>query len=128
MHVLVCDDDNSTRHIVARILVRRFGCRVSQCADGAAALELIARESVDLLLLDLQMPVMSGAEVVEKLRADDSTRGLPIVILSHVQDEPAVRYLVGLGVSGYVLKPPLPGSLIPKVERFLTTAEPGLVG
>ncbi len=119
MHVLVCDDDSSTRLIVARILARRFGCRVSQCADGAAALRLIAADPVDLLLLDLQMPVMSGAEVVEKLRADDETRALPIVILSHVQDEPAVRHLVELGVSGYVLKPPRPGSLIPKVEPFL---------
>lgn len=121
MHVLVCDDDSATRLVVTRIVAHRFGCQVSECADGAAALQFISQQAVDLLLLDLQMPVMSGIEVVETLRKDARTRSLPIVILSHVQDEPAIRYLVSLGVAGYILKPPRPGSLIPKIERFLGT-------
>lgn len=125
MHVLVCDDDSATRLAVTRIVAQRFSCRVSECADGAEALHIISQQPVDLLLLDLQMPVMSGIEVVETLRKAEQTRSLPIVILSHIQDEPAIRHLIGLGVAGYVLKPPRPSSLLPKVERFLNPM-PGL--
>ena len=73
VHVLVCDDDSATRLVVTRIVAHRFGCQVSECADGAAALQFISQQAVDLLLLDLQMPVMSGIEVVETLRKNVAT-------------------------------------------------------
>ncbi len=123
MHVLFCDDDSSTRLIVKRIVAQRFGCRVTECVDGAEALQVIAKDPVDLLLLDIHMPVMSGIEVVEALRGTPETHSLPIVILSNVQDEPAIWHLVTLGVAGYVLKPPRPSALIPKVERYLSPAQ-----
>ncbi len=68
MHVLVCDDDNATRFAVKRMLTQHLPCTVSECADGVQALQMIGRERFAFILLDVEMPAMSGIEVLELLR------------------------------------------------------------
>ena len=90
MHVLVCDDDNATRFAVKRMLTQHLPCTVSECGDGVQALKLIGRERFAFILLDVEMPAMSGIEVLE------------------------------LGVSDYVLKPARAEKLVPKIQRLVS--------
>ena len=76
MHVLVCDDDNATRFAVKRMLTQHLPCTVSECGDGVQALKLIGRERFAFILLDVEMPAMSGIEVLELLRESPSTKDL----------------------------------------------------
>lgn len=120
MHVLVCDDDRATRFAVTRILTQQLGCRTTECADGVEALQLLSREHFSFVMLDVEMPVMSGIEVLELLRESPQTQTLPVVILSNVRDEQAVRHLLTLGISDYVLKPPRTETLVSKLQRLVT--------
>ncbi|MGH3915296.1 MAG: response regulator [Pseudonocardiaceae bacterium] len=79
--VLVVDDDAVYRRVVAHILESE-GHRVTMASHGREGVELCAREAFDIVLLDLGMPGMDGYEVCRALRAEPSTRTLPIVIIS----------------------------------------------
>jgi CheY-like chemotaxis protein len=120
MHVLVCDDDNATRFAVKRMLTQQIPCTISECADGVQALQLIGREKFSFILLDVEMPAMSGIEVLELLRESPATKDLPVIVLSNVRDDRVVRHLLKLGVSDYVLKPARAEKLIPKVQRLVS--------
>jgi len=120
MHVLVCDDDNATRFAVKRMLTQHFPCTISECADGVQALQLIGRERFSFILLDVEMPAMSGIEVLELLRESPATKDLPVIVLSNVRDDRVVRHLLKLGVSDYVLKPARAEKLMPKLQRLVS--------
>src|SRR6187399_2730427 len=120
MHVLVCDDDNATRLAVKRMLTQHLPCTISECADGVQALQMIGRERFSFILLDVEMPAMSGIEVLELLRESPSTKDLPVIVLSNVRDDQVVRHLLKLGVSDYVLKPARADKLVPKIQRLVS--------
>jgi CheY-like chemotaxis protein len=119
MHVLVCDDDNATRFAVKRMLTQHLPCTIAECADGVQALQLIGREKFAFVLLDVEMPAMSGIEVLELLRESPTTKDLPVIVLSNVRDDRVVRHLLKLGVSDYVLKPARADKLVPKIQRLV---------
>jgi CheY-like chemotaxis protein len=121
MNVLVCDDDNATRFAVKRMLSQNFPCVISECADGVKALQMIGRERFAFILLDIEMPTMGGIEVLELLRESPATKDLPVIVLSNVRDAQAVKHLLKLGVSDYVLKPPRADKLVPKIRRLIST-------
>lgn len=105
MHVLVCDDDASTRFAARRLLEEHFGCVVQEAPGGAEALTLLAQRRFTFLLLDIDMPGLSGHDTLEEIRASELTRALPVVILSNERREDAIIKLMELGVSGYIVKP-----------------------
>ena len=119
MNVLVCDDDRATRFVVNRILTQQFGVVVTECSNGLDALKTLARGRFHFMLLDIEMPSMSGIEVLELMRASRRTKDLPVIVLTHVRDGDAVKYLLKLGVSDYLLKPPRTDKLVEKVQRLL---------
>jgi len=119
VNVLVCDDDRSTRFVVGRILTQQFGLVVTECADGLEAMQALARGRFHLMLLDIELPTMSGIEVLELMRESSATKDLPVIVLSNVRDTDAVKYLLKLGVSDYLLKPPRAERLVEKVQRVL---------
>lgn len=79
--VLVVDDDEGLRHLYVRAL-ERAGFATLEARDGVEALELIARTEVGLALLDIDMPRLDGVQVVERLRADERTRALPVILIT----------------------------------------------
>lgn len=89
--VLVVEDEPEAAELLEAILVRE-GCEVLHARDGAEALEA-ARElpQPDLVLLDLELPVMDGRSVLEALRSDPTTSGIPVVVLSGAPDATRVR-------------------------------------
>ena len=100
--IVLADDHNIVREGFA-LVCSDNGLRVlDQCADGRAAFEMINSLRPDFALLDLQMPLMTGVEVIRKLRAAGSTTKL--MILSIVRDEATVREALHAGADAYLLK------------------------
>jgi CheY-like chemotaxis protein len=80
-HALVVEDDDAARQVVVRALTSA-GWKVTEAADGQAGLERVAEHRPDLILLDLMMPVMHGFEFMERLRENEATRDVPVVVLT----------------------------------------------
>ncbi|MBS2019813.1 MAG: response regulator [Deltaproteobacteria bacterium] len=89
--VLIADDDPEAAGLL-QMLVEREGCEAILAHDGATALEM-ARElpRPDLVLLDLELPVMDGRAFLETLRSDPTLSGIPVVVVSGAPDAKAVR-------------------------------------
>lgn len=118
-NILVVDDSAVMRQMIVRTL-RLSGVplgEIVEAADGAAALACIAEHWIDLVLLDINMPVMDGGEVVERLRADPAYAELPIIIVSTERSETRVAALRAQGVE-FVHKPFTPEQLRDKIVHI----------
>jgi adenylate cyclase len=102
--ILVVDDNASNRDLLARRLERQ-GHTVLQAEDGARALTLIGEQALDLILLDLMMPGISGYEVLTRLKADPRHRDLPIIMVSALSELDAVVRCIEAGADDYLAKP-----------------------
>lgn len=101
--VLVVDDSAIVRHTVVEIL-KRLGCEPSEAEDGQAALELLRQQPVDVVILDLHMPVKDGFKTLTQLRADSRFAELPVFVLTSSAGHSFVRQAVSLNIAGYLLK------------------------
>jgi CheY-like chemotaxis protein len=81
MLALVIDDSMLIRHIICRFLETR-GFKVETAANGIAALEILELIRPNLILTDLQMPQLSGYQLIDALKADEETAGIPILVLA----------------------------------------------
>ena len=102
--ILVVDDNASNRDLLSRRL-QREGYRVRSAEGGAAALAMIAAEGFDLVLLDLMMPGMSGFEVLSRLKADGSTRHIPVIMISALDELDSTVRCIEAGAEDYLPKP-----------------------
>ncbi len=101
---LLVDDSISVRKFVGAML-QRAGFAVLTAGDGAEALDVLARSTVDVLVTDLEMPRVNGYELIEELRRRPATRELPVVVLTTRAGERHVAVARGLGVEHYATKP-----------------------
>lgn len=102
--LLVVDDEAMNRDMLSRRL-QREGFQVLVAEGGASALDMVARQRVDLVLLDIMMPGMSGIEVLSTLRRRHSPAQLPIIMVSASSDSSQVVEALNLGANDYVTKP-----------------------
>jgi DNA-binding response OmpR family regulator len=104
--ILVVDDDDDIRGLLLHAL-SYHGYEVRIAADGQEALESIGRRLPDLILLDLKMPRMDGYEVIRRLKANDATRPVPIIVItaSPVDKERDKVRVLGMGATQYITKP-----------------------
>lgn len=121
MRVLVCDDDPAARFIAKRWLTDTLGCVVTDCEDGVEALAHLADQSFDLALVDLELPRLSGIDVVEAIRGHDTTRDLPVIVVSQERREDVIRTLLALGVSAYLLKPLTERAVVTRIGPLLAS-------
>ena len=121
-HVLVVDDEPEIVKLVSKFLEGR-GHRVTIARDGQEALDAVAAERPDVLVIDLNLPKVDGFEVTKRLRGDPATQDLPIVMMTAAFPtvEEADRGL-SLGADEYVVKPFLRDVLVHNVERLLSRA------
>ena len=119
--LLVVDDSVETARMLARLLTR-LGHQVDVAHSGEAALSSVRDEPPDLIILDLMMPGIDGAEVLRRIREDPQTRAVPVTVFSAVAD-PAVRdHLLGKGAQDYWLKATFDfGQLNGHVNRLLVS-------
>jgi DNA-binding response OmpR family regulator len=116
--ILAADDDEDILELVA-FRLERSGFTVVRARDGEQALEAARREVPDLIVLDVMMPKMDGYEVTRALRADESTRRIPIILLTaRVQDDDVQRGF-DAGADDYVRKPFSPQELRSRVQAIL---------
>jgi len=117
--VLVVDDEPSVRGYAKRVL-ESGGYRTRLAANGAVALqELDADPAIDVLLLDLTMPVMDGAETLHALR--DRGLGIPVLVMSGYSEHDVETQLNGLGISGAIQKPFLAHDLLERLAAILAS-------
>ncbi|HWO89950.1 MAG TPA: response regulator, partial [Gemmatimonadales bacterium] len=102
--VLVVDDEAGNRDLLGRRL-QREGYTVVSAAGGRDALALMARESVDVVLLDVMMPDLDGLAVLERLKADAATRDVPVIMISALDDLQAIARCIEAGALDYLPKP-----------------------
>jgi diguanylate cyclase (GGDEF)-like protein len=102
--ILVVDDDEHTRNLL-RDLCEQSGYRVTLAGDGTEALESLRGELPDLLLLDLMMPHRDGFSVLQEIRGAESTRDLPVILLTALGDMDGKIRGMELGADDYVTKP-----------------------
>ena len=102
--VLVVDDDASNRDILQRRL-QRLGHRVLQAESGSRALEMLAADPVDLVLLDIMMPGMDGFEVLSRIKQDAGTRDIPVIVISALDDLSAAVRCIEQGAEDFLSKP-----------------------
>jgi CheY-like chemotaxis protein len=88
-----------------RVLSRDHGAVVTEAADGQRAIELLAGNEFDLLVLDLMMPGLDGVGVLKALRAQPAFADLPVVVLSSERRAESISEVIQLGVSEFLLKP-----------------------
>lgn len=104
LKVLIVDDEPVNRLVLAR-MVEHLGSQCIEAASGAEALEVLRQQPVDLVLMDIQMPKMSGIETVELLRADSGpNRDIPVVAVTGDTTRSRRDYLQ-LGFDDYANKP-----------------------
>jgi len=103
--VLVVDDDVTVRLRVRDLLASIDNCEVLEAADGYAGLAEIARRPPDLILLDLNLPGLSGLEVCAHLRRDPVACEIPIIVLSSSDEDTAMPAALEAGAEDYLLKP-----------------------
>jgi two-component system, OmpR family, alkaline phosphatase synthesis response regulator PhoP len=116
--ILVVDDESNIVELAA-LYLEQEGFRVLSAADGASALEMIARQPPALLVLDLMLPEVDGWEVCRQVRSGRAAPDLPIIMLTARDDD--VDKIVGLelGADDYVTKPFNPRELVARVKAIL---------
>ena len=102
--VLVVEDNERNRKLL-RTILRHRGFEVVECDDGEPALELAARHAPSLILMDIELPKVSGIEALRRLRADARTAAIPVVAVTASVTSSERERVVAAGFSGYISKP-----------------------
>lgn len=113
--ILIVDDESEIRDVI-HIYLRNEGCQCFEAEDGLQALEMIHKEKVDLIILDIMMPGMDGIKACQKIR---STSNVPIIMLSAKGED--LDKIMGLttGADDYMVKPFNPLELVARVKAQL---------
>lgn len=116
--VLIAEDDQDIRELI--VLTLSFhGFEADSATDGQEAVEFALEKNYDIILLDVRMPRMTGYEACRRLRELESTKEIPIIILSAKGQESEIRAGLDAGANEYILKPFAPDLLINKINEVL---------
>jgi two-component system phosphate regulon response regulator PhoB len=116
--ILIVEDEEDILELIQYNLSRE-GFRVSGVRDGEKALHLIRRTNPDLVVLDLMLPGRDGLEVCRRLKEDDLTRAIPVIMVTAKGEESDVVLGLGMGADDYLPKPFSPRELVARVKAVL---------
>ena len=116
-------DDIPLNLLLVQKMLGRFNFRIKTAANGEQALQAVAAEKPDLILLDLMMPVLDGFEVIRRLRADPATADIRIVILSALNSNDDVVKGFNVGANDFIMKPIIMEKLLSCVVTRLQLVE-----
>jgi len=116
--VLVIEDNEQNLYLVT-FLLERHGYAVSAARDGVIGIEQAAREIPDLILLDIQLPLLDGHAVAKQLKSCDELAEVPIVAVTSYAMPGDREKAIESGCSGYIEKPINPDTFISQIEKFL---------
>jgi adenylate cyclase len=103
--ILVVDDNEDNRYTLTRRLKRQGYTDVAEASNGREALERVARDRFDLVLLDIMKPEMDGYQVLERLKSDEALRHIPVIMISALSEFDSVVRCIELGAEDYLPKP-----------------------
>jgi len=113
INILIAEDDSYTYSIIRRFLE---DCTVSRAVDGEDVLKMIKERSYDLVLMDIQMPIMDGLEATRRIREKDSD--LPIIAVTARSFKADEDKCLAAGCNDYIAKPIAPQKLIAKINQY----------
>ncbi|MGZ4132120.1 MAG: response regulator [Actinomycetota bacterium] len=116
--VLVIDDEPSIRHIL-RFSLEAHGYEVIVAEDGQRGVAMARRQHPDVIVLDLMMPVMDGHMVLDALRSDERTEGVPTVVLTALVQEGTRDRCTEQGAAVVMTKPFDPGDVVRQVDAIV---------
>lgn len=114
--ILIIDDDSQYLSLIRQWLNGMY--KISVANSGLQGIKYLGKNKVDLILLDYEMPVTSGPQVLEMLRSDEDTKDIPVIFLTGKSDKDSVMSVVGLRPEGYLLKSIEKEKLIEKLDEF----------
>lgn len=124
--ILIVEDSSTVRQMLALNLKQLSGCKITEASNGAEALAKLSVQPVDLILTDINMPVMDGLKLVGFVRQNENLKNIPIIIITTKgADEDRERGLA-LGANAYIPKPIQASALMQTVRKLLAepTAKP----
>ena len=119
---LVVEDSPTMRQLIVFALSRIRGLAVIEADDGVDALKKLASTHFDIILTDINMPIMDGLKLVKRVRADEGLRNIPIVIITTEGAEEDRQRALALGANAYITKPIQAPQVISKVKALLNLA------
>lgn len=125
-NILLVEDHEDNRNIY-RTILEHYGFGVMLATDGMEGVRLAEEERPDLILLDIDIPLLDGLEVARKLKSGVSTARIPIVALTAYSQAEDRQRAEQAGFDGYLTKPVSPRSVVAEVKRFLAAAGDAVV-
>ena len=122
LKILTVDDSKTIRMIVKKAF-RPYDCQIFEGENGVEGLALASKEKPDLIILDITMPVMNGAEMLAKMKEDNDLKGIPVIMLTAEAGKDNVMKIVQMGVKDYMVKPFKGEQLIERVTKILPLPE-----
>ncbi len=116
--ILIVDDDEAIR-LVLRTYLSKDGHAIGMAVDGMEALDKVPSFKPDLILLDINMPKMSGFEVLKRLKENPATSGIPVFIMTALGQEVNIKRGYQLGAEEYITKPSNIAHLKLRINKFL---------
>ena len=119
LNALVVEDSPTMRQLIVLALSRIRGLTVVEADDGVAALRVMAGQRFDIILTDINMPIMDGLKLVRRIRGDEATAKVPIVIITTEGGAEDRQRALNLGANAYITKPIQAPQVISKVKELL---------
>jgi len=117
-NILVAEDEPQTAQLI-EFKLKQQGYSVTIVSNGEQALKMLSVNPPSLLILDGMMPVMDGFEVLRRVREDQNTRAIPVIMLTAKSREKDVVTGLELGASDYIIKPFSPAELVARIKKVL---------
>ncbi len=125
MHLLVVDDSSTMRRIIINTLKKLGHNEIIEASNGREAIDRLAKDRVDLVITDWNMPEMSGIEFVRSVRTSRSREQLPILMVTTNAAHDDIVAAVEAGVNNYVVKPFTPETMREKIQAVTAGVEGG---
>ena len=119
---LVVEDSPTMRQLIVFALRRIRGLEVLEADDGVDALRKLAASKLDIILTDINMPIMDGLKLVKRVRSDEALKNIPIIIITTEGAEEDRQRALALGANAYITKPIQAPQVIAKVKELLKLA------
>jgi two-component system cell cycle response regulator DivK len=116
--ILVVEDQEDNRQIL-RVLLSSAGYDMAEAADGEAALASAKAEPPDLILMDIQLPVLDGYEATRRIKSDPDLKGIPVIVVTSYALSGDESRAYAAGCDAYVTKPYSPLDLLTKIKEYL---------
>jgi DNA-binding response OmpR family regulator len=116
--ILTVDDSKTIRMIVKKAF-KPYNCELFEGENGVEGLAIAAKELPDLIILDITMPVMTGIEMLGKLKDESDLKDIPVIMLTAESGKENVMQIVKMGVKDYIVKPFKGEQLIERAKNIL---------